>query len=387
MTMRTMSGLGGLTATMVLAAGLTAAAQDAGEVFELKVTPEQTAAATAAGTEAGTKLGTAELPAGKKIGVMLLSAQSASSQRIVAATEEIAALLGYEVITCDPNFDSQKIAQCATSLVAQKPDIVFSVSQNPGPMGSALGDAAEQGIIWVGTVDAVQPATGLTPYGAPGSVTATVMDKWLFAEMAKRKGEGAELQVLALTAPTVGVASLEQQNTLAADAEAAGNVKIVVQHDLDLANIVQDTLSTTTQTLQQYPELAGTWTVCDFCVPLIAQAVAAANVPADKRPVIAGDYTTAQTIADLRAGNVDGVVDLPWETQVWVGVDQALQKWARGTDVIPGFDVFAGYGQGFMEPYMVTKENVGASGSAPIFGPDYESYFKAKWKAEFGVGG
>ena len=377
--------VGLLAAVLLVAGGLSAMAQD-GQGFALRATPEESAAAAAAGTTAGETLGTAQLPTGKKIGVMLLSAQSASSQRIVAATEEIAALLGYEVITCDPNFDSQKIAQCATSLVAQKPDIIFSVSQNPGPMGSSLGDAAEQGIIWVGTVDAVQPADGLTPYGAPGKVTATEINAWLFAEMAKRKGPDAELQVMALTAPTVGIASLEQQNTLIADAEAAGNVKIVVQHDLDLANIVQDTLSTTTQTLQQYPDLAGTWTVCDFCVPLIAQAVAAAGVPDDKRPVIAGNYTTAQTISDLRAGNVDGVVDLPWETQVWVGMDQALQKWARGTDVAPTFDVFASYDQGFMAPYMVTKENVGESGAAPIFGPDYESYFKAKWKAEFGVG-
>jgi hypothetical protein len=53
----------------------------------------------------------------------------------------------------------------------------------------------------------------------------------------------------------------------------------------------------------------------------------------------------------------------------------------------PDFGVFASYGQGFMEPYMVTKENVGESGAAPIFGPDIESFFKAKWKAEFGVGG
>ena len=379
-------GSGVLSGAILLATGFAAFAQD-GEGFALRATAEESAAAAAAGTEAGGKLGSAELPGGKKIGVMLLSGQSASSQRVVAAAEEIAALLGYEVITCDPNFDSQKVAQCATSLVAQKPDIVFSVSQNPGPMGSSLGDAAEQGIVWVGTVDAVQPAEGLTAYGAPGKVTATAINTWLFAEMAQRKGADAELQVMALTAPTVGIASLEQQNTLIADAAAAGNVEIVVQHDLDLPNIVQDTLSTTTQTLQQYPDLAGTWTVCDFCVPLIAQAVAAAGVADDKRPVIAGNYTTAQTIADLRAGNVDGVVDLPWETQVWVGMDQALQKWARGTAVAPGFDVFASYGQGFMEPYMITKENVGDSGAAPIFGPDYESYFKAKWKAEFGVGG
>jgi hypothetical protein len=39
-----------------------------------------------------------------------------------------------------------------------------------------------------------------------------------------------------------------------------------------------------------------------------------------------------------------------------------------------------------MEPYVITRENALTSGPAPIYGPDYESYFRAKWKKEFGVG-
>ncbi len=374
---------------MSLAATASYAQETAVDSWALVATDAQKAEAAAAGAADSAKAGGAvALPTGKKIGVMLLSGQSASSQRILAAAKTIGQMLGYEVIDCDPNFDAQKVGQCATSLVAQKADVIFSVSQNPGPMGSALADAKDLGITWIGTVDAVTPSPAIIPYGAPGPISAKVKDAWLFAEMAKRKGEGAKLQVMALTAPTVGVASLEQEQTLLADAEASSVAEVVVKHDLDLANIVQDTLSTTTQTLQQYPDLAGTWTVCDFCVPLIAQAVNAAGVPAEKRPVIAGNYTTAQTIADLRKGAIDGVVDLPWETAVWVGMDQALQKWARDKEIAPSFDVFStGYSIKFMEPYMVTKENVGASGPAPVFGPDFESYFRAKWKAEFGLGG
>lgn len=374
---------------MSLAATIGYAQEATVDSWALVATDAQKTEAAAAGAADGGKAGAAvAVPTGKKIGVMLLSGQSASSQRILAAARTIAQMLGYEVIDCDPNFDAQKVGQCATSLVAQKADVIFSVSQNPGPMGSALADAKDLGITWIGTVDAVTPSPIIIPYGAPGPITAKVKDTWLFAEMAKRKGDGAKLQVMALTAPTVGVASLEQEQTLLADAQASDAVEVVVKHDLDLANIVQDTLSTTTQTLQQYPDLAGTWTVCDFCVPLIAQAVNAAGVPAEKRPVIAGNYTTAQTIADLRKGAIDGVVDLPWETAVWVGMDQVLQKWARDKEIMPSFDVFStAYGMKFMEPYMVTKENVGASGPAPVFGPDFESYFRAKWKAEFGVGG
>lgn len=366
-------------------AALPAAALAQGDVvdrWEIVATEAESAEAAAAGESDAAS--PAEAPTDRTIGVMLLSGQSASSLRVVDAAKKVGALFGFEVIECDPNFDSQKVAQCATSLVAQNADVIFSASQNPGPMGSALADAGARGITWFGTVDEVTPSPDMIGYGAPGSLTAGVISEWLLAEMAERFDP--PLQVMALTAPTVGIASLAQEETMLADVEADPDAEMVVKHDLDLAQIVQDTLSTTQQTLQQYPGLTGTWTVCDFCVPLIAQAVETAGVAAEDRPVVSGNYATPQTISGLREGSIDGIVDLPWEAAVWVAMDQMLSKWARGTEVANSFDVFSeGYSLTFMEPYMVTAENVGESGPAPIFGPDFESYFRAKWKAEYGV--
>ncbi len=166
------------------------------------------------------------------------------------------------------------------------------------------------------------------------------MDKWLFAEILKRKGAGKKLQVLALTAPTVGLADLVEEQTLAKDAAATPNAEIVIKHDLDLPNIVQDTLTTVTNGAKQYPDLGGTWTVCDLCVPLISQALDSAGLSGDKRPIVAGDYTTARTIALMRQGKVDGVDDLPLEASVWVAFDQALEHWARKKAINASYDVF-----------------------------------------------
>ncbi len=375
-----------LATTMI---GSAAIAQETVDRWAIVATDaEKTEAAKAGAADAAKDGAPVTAPSGKKIGVMLLSGQSASSQRILSAARTVGTLFNYEVIACDPNFDAQKVAQCATSLVAQNASVIFSISQNPGPMGSALNDAKDRNILWYGTVDEVTPNPAMISYGAPGERSADVLNKWLFAEMAKRNGSSGELKIMALTAPTVGIAAIAQENALQASAKATTNVKVVVKHDLDLANIVQDTLSTTTQTLQQYPDLGGTWTVCDFCVPLIAQAATAAGFTGDKRPVIAGNYMTAQTVAGLRQGTIDGVVDLPWETAVWVGMDQALRNWSRGAAVDTSFDVFSkAYSLPFMAPYVVTRENVTKSGPGPIFGPDFEGYFRAKWKAEYGVGG
>jgi ABC-type sugar transport system substrate-binding protein len=295
-------------------------------------------------------------------------------------------MFGYEVIVCDPNFDPQKVAQCATSLVAQQPDAIMSTSQSALALGSSLTDAAEAGIPWFSLVAGVDPHPALIPYGITGREIGAVYDAWLFGEIATRKGADAAHKVMAMGAPALGLALLAQQEQLVEDAKAAG-VDVVVLHDLDLPNIVQDTLSVAKQTVTQHPDLGGTWTVCDFCVPLIAQAFDTEGLTGDKRPVVGGNYTMPQTADLLRTGKVDGVVDVPFEASVYVAFDQLLQKWARDKAINVDPAVFtSGYGLKFMEPYMVTKDNIG-TGPIPIFGADYEDYFHAKWKEEFGVGG
>ena len=346
-----------LAAVIVPAASF---AQEAGS-WDLVKTEADAAAATAAGVaDAARDGGKVEAPKGKKIGLLLLSGQSPANQRVVSAAEEISALFGFEVIVCDPNFDPQKVAQCATSLVAQQPDAIMSTSQSALALGSSLNDAAEAGIPWFSLVAGVDPHPALIPYGITGREVGAVYDAWLFDEIAKRKGADAARKVMAMGAPALGLALLAQQEQLVADAKAA-NVDVVVLHDLDLPNIVQDTLAVAKQTVTQHPDLGGTWTVCDFCVPLIAQAFDTEGLTGDARPVVGGNYTMPQTAELLRTGKVDGVVDVPFEASVHVAFDQLLQKWARDKAINADPSVFAtGYGLKFMEPYMVTKDNAAA---------------------------
>jgi hypothetical protein len=100
-----------------------------------------------------------------------------------------------------------------------------------------------------------------------------------------------------------------------------------------------------------------------------------------------GQFSSPESIADVREGKVDGIADYAWALPVWVGMDQALEKWARDEDPAKDFSVFESYSLPFMEPYVITKDNALASGAAPVYGPDYETYFKTKWAKEFGIGG
>lgn len=344
-------------------------------------TPEERAEAERAGeADAGDPV---DPPTGKSIGVIQLSGQSATSRAITEAAKEIGELFGFEVNVCDPNFDAQKIPQCATSIVSQSPSVVFSVSQNPGPLGSGLKEAADRGIPWFGTSSASTRSPYMNDLGADGFDLARTLDEWLFSAI-DESGAAEPKRIFAITAPTVGVASLNEENQLKDDIAAASGFELV-KHDLDLANAVQDTLNSSRQALEQNPDLAGMWTLCDFCLPLMAQTVASKQ-PDERRTVVAGMFSTPESIADIRSGRVDAVADYAWALPVWAGMDQALQNWARREAIGRGWAIFDDYSLPFMEPYVITRENALTSGPAPIYGPDYESYFRAKWKKEFGVG-
>ena len=382
--------LSGVTALGILSLGMhasTAMAADGGN-WVLQKTEQSISDAREAGIADGKKSGDkVEPPKGKKIGLILLSMQSPANYRIATTAQKVAAMFGYEMIICDPDFDAQRVAQCATSIVAQKPDAILSDAHEPVVLGAALRDAGEMGIPWFALVVNVSPSPYLMQYGITGREVGKVYDQWLLSEIAKKRGDGKPLKVMALGAPALGAALLAQQEQLHEDVKTVPGAEVVVQHDLDLPNIVQDTLSITKQTLGQHPDLGGTWTVCDFCVPLISQVYDSEGLTGENRPVVGGNYLAPQSADLMRKGKIDGIVDISFESSVYVIFDQLLQKWARERDINKGDDVFsAGYPYKFMEPYMVTKDNIGPEGQLPIFGANYEDYFAAKWNTEFGIG-
>lgn len=323
------------------------------------------------------------VPRGKTIGVIQLSGTSSQSIGVLATARQIAKLFGWKVAVCDPNFDPQKVAQCATSIVAQNPSVIFSVSTNTGAMGSGFRDAVKRGIPWISVVSGAVPAKGLYDYGTDGFALAKIIDQHLFKAM-RAKTSKRPLKVFAIGAPTVGIASANSGKQLARDVKAASGIQLI-NHDLDLSNAVQDTLSTTKQALQQNPDLAGMWTLCDFCLPLMAQEVRKAQGK-KRTTVVAGLYANPQAIAGIRNGTIDAVSDLAWQSSVWVGMDQVLQNLTRKTPIASSKTVYKKYKLKFMRPYVIQKKNVRNFGSViPVYGPDYQTYFTTKWRKEFGT--
>ena len=208
----------------------------------------QTKAAAAAGAKAaGSKVAA---PTAKTIAVIELSATSSESVGVVAAVNQIAKLFDYKVITCDPNFDPQKVIQCATSMVAQHPSVIFSVSTNTGAMGSGFSQAVAAGIPWFDVVSAAVPAKGLYNYGTDGFKLTKILDDYMFKQM-KAANAGKTPKLFGIDAPTVGIASANESKQVKNDAKAAG-IDLTL-HNLDLSNAVQDAIKSSQQALQQRP--------------------------------------------------------------------------------------------------------------------------------------
>lgn len=342
---------------------------------------KETAEAKAAGEKDAKKK--VSPPADKSIGVIQLSGESATSIQVAKAAEAIGDMFGYSVNVCDPELQESKFAECGTSILAQNPSMIISVSTNPAAFGSAVKDAEGKGIPWFNVGSASTASSEVNNYGIDGFELAKVLDEYMFKAMREKSGGSGKLKLFAITAPTVGVSSLNSETELKKNAEEAGDVELEI-HNLDLANAPQDTLTSSRQTLERNPELAGMWTLCDFCLPLMAQSVSSYGGGNDV--VVGGEFSNPQSIADIRKGTVTVVSDYAWALPVWVAVDQTLGNWARNEEIVQGEKVFKAYPLPFMQPYLLTKENVGTSGAAPIYGPDYEAFFKAKWAKEYGVG-
>lgn len=348
---------------------------------------ERTAEATeAAAKDAETVGGKVDPPKDKLIAFLWLSKSTEASVRLHEDLTEAAALFDFKVVDCDPNFDPAKTAQCATSLVAQNPSLIISAASATAALGGGLKTAHDRDIPWI-MVGAVQtPSPYYTAQYVPDERQLTkVLDEWLFEEIEKRHGEEPGV-VAAFQAPAVGAGVIARDEQRAEDLKAFPNLTEET-HDIDLADAVQDTLQTTKQFVEQNPDLVALWQTCDFCAPPMAEALDQLGRTGDDRPLTAAIYTTKQSRDMIASERFTGAVENNFGAQAFVALDQALEFWARDKPFAEDNSVFSGgYGIEILEPWIVTKDNVGDPGVVRNQGEDYKAYFKAKWAAEFGVG-
>jgi hypothetical protein len=176
-------------------------------IYKLRVTPGQAAAARAAGAKAAGAAGKpVALPTGKKIGMILLSAQSTTSVGSSPPRKEIGKLLGYSVAVCDSNFHAQRCSSVRPPSWRSARNLV-SRHHRSAQEGGALVTAKQAGIPWLGLGTYESPNPNVLSYYGDVRAEGQVYNEWLFNRMLAKVGSGATAQLASYDATSVGAGS------------------------------------------------------------------------------------------------------------------------------------------------------------------------------------
>ncbi|MEU8802972.1 sugar ABC transporter substrate-binding protein [Spirillospora sp. NPDC048819] len=374
----------GMTAAMALAA--------CGGSAE-KTTPTPGAAPPAPAAPAGPTLSASELDAlaataAKKagpatsvpkltIGYLRYVAQSPADQRMYDSAVAAAKILGWTVIPCDGQGDPAKMAACGNTLLDQNIDVLLNDGIPQTVIATALQRARREGVPTVYSGGSLDKADLYTAgYVPPDGEMGTTLATYVASQLKERSG-GAIVQGFPAS---WGVERV--------DALKAAGVKIASQQDADATNLVQGTQQQIAAQLNQHPDASAVWITFETAVLGAAQAVKA-RYPGKQfpdRPLLATFYANRPTLDLMRKGQVDAAVENSLEWSSWAAIDQIAELKARKTPMSK--DVRPNYGAGldFWRSTLVTKDNLPPAGQLVPPPVDYEAFFTAKWKYEFGTG-
>ncbi|MFA1551853.1 sugar ABC transporter substrate-binding protein [Actinomadura chokoriensis] len=311
------------------------------------------------------------------IGYLRYVAQSPADQRMYESAVAAAKILGWTVIQCDGQGDPAKMAACGNTLLDQNIDVLLNDGIPQTVIATALQRAKREGVPAVYSGGSLDEADLYTAgYVPPDGEMGTALAAYVAGQMKGRSG-GAIVQGFPAS---WGVERV--------DALKAAGVKIASQQDADATNLVQGTQQQIAAQLNQHPDASAVWITFETAVLGAAQALKA-RYPGKAypdRPLLATFYANRPTLDLMRKGEVDAAVENSLEWSSWTAIDQLAELKARNTPMSK--DVRPNYGEGldFWRSTLVTKDNLPPAGQLVPPPVDYETFFTAKWKHEFGAG-
>lgn len=337
------------------------------------------AAAESAG--AGVKLGA------KTIGILQLNAQAEVAARIEQGAKDAARAIGWKSISCDSQGDPAKMASCGSSLLNQGVDVVMSIAIEPAAIGAQLKAAQAKGVPWLTIGGGVTPNAGFTAQYAPKETEmATLIDRYLVEQLDQRADGGKTVAISTFSQVLAGKA---RSDALHRDLAGTG-VKIVDEHQSDLANQIEDAQRSVTSQLTAFPDVDALLATADYPLPVMGRIVAA-KFPGKtfpERPLVVGYLDDLVNLDAIRKGQADALATMRLDTPSWVAVDQAAEHFARRAPFDPQayLEGERAYGVTLNDATLITAENLPPAGQYVQPKEDFESFFRAKWAKEFGAG-
>lgn len=323
----------------------------------------------------------------KTLGILQLNAQAEVAFRIAEGARIPAEHLGWNVIVCDSLGDPARMASCAESLLNQGSDAIVTVAIEPAPIMAQLRKANEAGVPWVTLGGGTTPNDLITAQYAPlETEMSDLLHEYLIEKLDEREGDDKEIAISTFSQVWAGK---QRSDDLYVDLEGT-NISVVDEHVSDLANQIADARQSVTSQLTAFPNVDALLGTANYTVPVMGQLVAQ-RFPGKQfpeRPLVVGYLDDLVNLETVRRGQADAIATMRLDAASWVGVDQLAQFFARGEALDPEAYLNAKdvYGMDLREATLVTTDNLPPEGEYVQPTDDFESFFKAKWAAEFGIG-
>lgn len=346
-----------------------------------KVASDVQSRSAEAGAAAGKAAGEVkQVPSGKKVGFLQIVEGIESADRVANQVELASKALGWQYTLCDSAGDPTKMATCASTLLSQNVDVIFTDIGDAAPIASSMRKARARKIP---VIDVSGEAQGFDANYAPEEKRlGQLLAKYLVDKLDSVDGT-AKIAVSEFPQP------FAQERTDALEEAIKGNdkLKIVARTTVDPANVIGGSKKTSTDQLTQNPDLKAFWVDFDTAGQAIGQLVnnrfRGKTFP--DRPLVATFHADLGTVKLMRDGAVDVVADVAYDASSWMGMDQLLQLWTRDTPLSkerrPTYP-----GAGDLYTYQIIDQgNLPPAGQYAEPKIDAEAYFRAKWKEEFGI--
>lgn len=324
----------------------------------------------------------------KTLGILQLNAQAEVAFRIAEGARIPAELLGWKVLTCDSLGDPSRMASCAESLLNQGANAIVTVAIEPAPVMAQLRRARDSGVLWLTLGGGTTPNDLVTAQYAPLETEMSVLlHAYLIDRLKERRGNSKQIAISTFSQVWAGK---QRSDALYADLNGT-NIKVVDEHVSDLANQIADARRSVTNQLTAFPNVDALLGTANYTVPVMGQIVAQ-RFPGKQfpdRPLVVGYLDDLVNLDSIRQGHTDAIATMRLDAASWVGIDQLAQYFARGQ--MPNPDAYLKsrevYGLNLREATLVTRKNLPPEKHYVQPADNFETFFKAKWRREFGIGG
>lgn len=301
----------------------------------------------------------------KTIGLVNVQGTSPSAARCQAQFERAAKTLGWSVKSADAQGDPARMAADVNAMVTSNVDAIVTVAVEASAAQQGLQQARARRIPTIAYCGALTPSPLYSANYAPNDAqVAAASVRYMMDDL----GNSGDV-VAQFYSP---IAALDRRDQVARAMLAGSGVNLVASHQVDLANPIQDTTSSTLSMLRAHPGVRAVLVDQDFEFPTVAQAVASQHLNVKVYGMYGGD----DAFAALRKGGAAAAFsNSAPDASAWTAADQLLQYFVNTRAIEP----LAGYDH----PYpvtLVTAKNVSQT-STSLF-PDYGPLYIAQWRAE-----